>query len=172
MGTFKGIGSVEEFKRRYPNAELVDHTGPGRAVETPAPRVEKLVEPGVGIVEGKLVAFIPCVTRSEANESKWTRKMSRKLSAKRAVRETLGPHLMLLVPFAEAYHQGQALKVVLTRLGGRTLDRCNLPTSMKAVEDMIAGALLADDGSPQWHVSYEQEPGEVGVKVEIELWER
>jgi hypothetical protein len=163
----------KELERKILSMPGVVVCGPGSLVQTPAdhiPEVKEMVEPGVGIVGGTLVAFIPCVTRSEANESKWTRKMARKLSAKRAVRETLGPHLAMLVPFAEAYHQGKALRVVLTRLGGRTLDRCNLPTSMKAIEDMIAGALLADDGSPAWHVSYEQEPGAVGVKVEISLF--
>ena len=38
-----------------------------------------------------------------------------------------GPHLSRLAPFGEAYHQGKALRIVFTRMGGRKMDRSNLP---------------------------------------------
>lgn len=130
----------------------------------------RMVDPGVAIIGTKLVIMLPVVTRSEANESAWHRKMIRKLSVKEAVRKTLGPHHGLLTPFAVAYHSGTALRVVFTRMSVRNLDRGNLAVSMKAVEDCIEGALLASDGSPLWRSEYEQEQGAVGVKVEIECW--
>lgn len=140
-----------------------------QAEPTEEPRETKLVEPGIVTVGNQLVITLPVVTRSEANESKWDVKMRRKFPARRAVRDTLGAAYASLVPFAEAYHAGRALRVVFARLGGRRLDRCNLPSSMKAVEDMVAGALLADDGDSRWHVSYEQDPGgPVGVCITIE----
>ena len=128
----------------------------------------KLVEPSVDLIGGTFVAVIPAITRSEANEPRWVKKMRRKLSTKQAVRQTIGPYARLLWPLAEAYHQGKMLKVCMTRLGGRRLDECNLPSSMKVVEDMVAGALLADDGDPRWSPRWKQSPGgEIGVVVEI-----
>src|SRR5580658_5789805 len=68
------------------------------------PGERKMVERSVEVVDGKFIAVLPVITRSEANESSWHRKMHRKLSGKAACRQILGPHLRLLVPFAEAYH--------------------------------------------------------------------
>lgn len=131
----------------------------------------EMVEPGIAIEANRLTILIPAVTRSEANESKWVKKMARKLSAKEAVRRTLGPHHAALSRYAEAYHAGKQLRVTFTRLGGRQLDRGNLAVSMKAIEDMIEGALLASDGSPLWMSFYEQETsGPTGVRVEIEVY--
>lgn len=131
---------------------------------------ETLVQPHVLVALGQFIAILPIVTRSEANEPAWQRKMARKMTAKRIFREAIGPHYSLLEPFARAYHSQKALRVRFTRLGGRKLDLCNLPTSMKAVEDMLAGALLADDGDPRWMVSYEQSlGGPVGVRIEMEV---
>lgn len=128
-----------------------------------------LVEPIVFAAGGVFTAYLPIITRSEANESAWYRKMKRKCAAKRVIREALGPHLGLLVPYAEHFHSGGALRVVLTRLGGRKMDRTvNNPNALKVVEDMIAGAMLIDDGDSRWHCRCEQEPGgPVGVRVEI-----
>lgn len=132
--------------------------------------VPKMVQPSVAFVGDKLVAYIPCVTRTEANESSWARKMLRKLPAKRITRETLGPYAGLLVPFIEAWHRGEALRVTFTRLGSRRLDAGNLPSSLKSVEDVVAAGLFADDGDPKWMARYEQSPGgEVGVRVEISV---
>jgi hypothetical protein len=132
---------------------------------------QEMVEFGIAIEKNRLTCTIPCITRSEANESKWHKKMARKLSVKRAVRESLGRHHAAFSTFAEHFHQGKPLRVVLTRLGGRKLDAlANLGASLKGVEDMIAGLLLADDGSPLWQATAAQEPGgPMGVRVEITI---
>lgn len=174
MSTFKGIDSIEDLKRWLPGATV----GEPAQEDQPEPAKPVLVEAGVAVsvnvatgeVES-LVALLPVVTRSEANESKWVKKMSRKLSTKRAVRETLGPHHDKLSPFALAYHAGRALRIVFTRLGGKRLDRGNISVSLKAVEDCLEGALLANDGDPRWRAEYKQEPGgAVGVRIELSVF--
>lgn len=169
MGTLKGINTIEQLKTLCPNADL----GGEEAAPAPRkPRALKLVESDVSEPTGGgwLVITIPAIVRSEANESAWHRKMIRKLSAKEAVRTTLGPRHGLLTRYAEAYHSGKALRVKFVKLGGRRLDRGNLAVSLKAIEDAVEGALLANDGSPLWLSSYEQEPGGlIGVRVEIEV---
>ncbi len=133
---------------------------------------QEMVEAGFAANSGCLTITIPCITRSEANESSWMAKMRRKLPAKRATREALAPCHGFLNRYVVAYHSDRALRIVFTRLGGRRLDKGNLPSSLKAVEDVVAAALLADDGSPKWHVSYEQIPGgPLGVRVEISVME-
>ena len=131
------------------------------------------VTPIMTIDGGKLTAVIPCILRSEANKNdKLRQKLKRKMSVKKAVKEALGPHCSLLAPFAEAFHSGKALRVCFTRLGGRRLDRGNLAVSFKTVEDILEGALLANDGSSLWNSSYEQEPGgAVGVRIELSIVE-
>ena len=136
-------------------------------------RTVHFVTPSVTIDGGKLTAVIPCILRSEANKNdKLRQKLKRKMSVKKAVKEALGPHAFLLALFAEAYHRGKVLRIVFTRLGGRRLDRGNLAVSFKTVEDILEGALLANDGSPLWQSSYEQEPGgPVGVRIELTIVE-
>lgn len=165
MSTFKGIDTIRDLQTWLP-ATVVSRTVPEKEEEK-----QPFAAPDVWISkEGRFFAIIPALTRSETNEPKWVQKMRRKLSAKEACRRTIGPYLALLVPFAKAYHAGKTLLIIFTRLGGRRLDPCNLPSSMKVVEDMIAGALLANDGSPIWQVTYQQEPGgQIGVKVTIEI---
>ncbi len=171
--------SIKDFQTRYPNATLVDQVT-GETIISPKKdctpcTVEsglKMVEPGVAVVDGVFVAMIPAILRSEANESQWHRKMLRKLSSKKAVRDTLGPHLAILLPYAEAYHAGKGLRAKFTKLGGRKLDvMANLGNSMKAIEDAVAWAMLVDDGDSRWHATPHYEPGElVGVRVEISIF--
>lgn len=165
MGTIKGIDTVEDLKRWLPNASI----GDSPIVPIRNARSKDLVCPSVSVQGGVFVALLPIVTKSEANESAWVKKMSRKASAKKTVREVLGPSWHLLKLFTAAYHNGNAIRAKFVRLGGRKVDPCNLSTTMKSVEDMIAGAMLADDGDPRWHVSYEQEPDSdlAGVRVEL-----
>lgn len=145
---------------------------PTQATQLPIeePKDVKLIEPGIRLDAHRLEIHLPIATKGEANESKWTRKMNRKLSAKAAVRKIIGPHHRLLTPFAEAYHAGKALRIVFTRLGGRRIDLGNLSVCFKAIEDCIEGALLASDGDPRWVSKYEQSPGPgpMGVRVVIE----
>jgi hypothetical protein len=121
--------------------------------------------------ELKFIANIPAMTVSEANRGgKLHLKIKAKVSVKEACRQTLGPRASLLAPFTEAYHAGKALRVKFTRLGGRTLDPANIGSACKTVEDMVAGAMLANDRPPLWNSSYDQEPGGVvGMRVEIEI---
>lgn len=140
-----------------------------------------LVEPGVAVIfrcdphvtpagNYTLIALIPIKTASEINGRDWRKRSGRSKASWNAVSRVLGPHLGLLAPFSEAYRSQRALKVTFTRLGGRKLDRSNLPTATKAVEDALAFMLGADDGDPRWHSSFEQEPGDVGVRIELELF--
>lgn len=140
---------------------------PIRAEVRRAAPVEEMVEPNAVFALGKADVMLPVVTRSEANESKWFRKMLRKVPVKRVFRECLGKHAMAFSVFARHYHNGGALRIVFTRLGGRKLDKSNLPSTLKTVEDMLAGMLLADDGDSRWQPSWEQEPGKVGVRIEM-----
>lgn len=120
--------------------------------------------------EGGPVWVLPIVTASEANCRQWQAKSNRTREARRIVSPALGKRIDYLAPFARAFHAGILIRVILTRLGGRMLDRgVNLPSSMKAVEDAVALMLGADDGSPLWDVQFEQEPEHTGHGVRIEL---
>jgi hypothetical protein len=112
---------------------------------------------------------VAVATASETNErSKWSRN-SRTIAARRAVSRLMGATLAKLAPFAEHYHRGGTLSVLLVRLGGHRLDRSNLPAALKAVEDAVALMLGADDGDPRWDADWQQEPGPgpVGVRVAL-----
>jgi hypothetical protein len=141
----------------------------GSVEPAPAPKAKpELVEPSVILAGGKLTAEIPVETVSEINDRKWKARSRRTGKAWKAVSRTICPHLILLASFAAAYHRGQALRIVFTRLGGKRLDRSNLPTALKATEDSVAYLLGADDGDPRWRAAWEQQPGgAVGVRVEI-----
>ena len=140
--------------------------GPEELLERCKP---ELIEGGIALVDGTLVILVPVATVSESNGREWRKRSNRTKRARKALADVLGPRLGLLAPFAEAFHAGIALRVVLTRLGGRKVDRTNLPGCVKAVEDHLSRAMLADDGDPRWWVEYAQEPGvgPVGVRIEI-----
>lgn len=110
---------------------------------------------------------IPVETASEANGRDWRKRSKRSDGAWRAVSRAMGPELRALAAFAEAFHDGFPIRVQFTRIGGRRLDRSNLPTALKAVEDAVAFMLGADDGSPLWCAEWQQRPGgdRVGVMV-------
>lgn len=113
---------------------------------------------------------LPLHTASETNHRDWRARSRRTKAARRAVSEAFGPRLGWVAPVADAYHAGRPVRVALTRLGGRRLDPTNLPAALKAVEDAIAAAMGADDGSPLWRVSHDQEPGgPYGVRVVLEV---
>src|SRR5688572_21138176 len=52
-------------------------------------------------------------TASEANTRGWQSRASRNHAAKKAVCAALGRHLSHVVKFAEAYHRGQTVRVIL-----------------------------------------------------------
>lgn len=130
-------------------------------------RPPALVEAGFARAGEAAVFTVPVVTVSEANQREWRGRSARTGLQRRAVSKVLGRHLAELVPFAEHYHGGGRLGVRLVRLGGRPMDRlANLGASLKAVEDMVALAVGADDGDPRWLAWADQEPGgPAGVRI-------
>lgn len=118
---------------------------------------------------GGPVWVVPLKTVSEANQRGWHGKANRTTQARSAVCKALGAHLRHVVPFAEAYHRGEVVKVIITRIGGHGLDRmANLGSAMKAVEDAVALLCGANDGAANWHARAEQKPGgPMGVMIEL-----
>ncbi len=111
---------------------------------------------------------IPLETRSEINLRQWQKRSKRTDAAWSAVSKAFGPHLAYLVRFASDYHAGLPVMVKFTRLGGRRLDRSNLPTALKAVEDAVAWLMGADDGAVNWRAEWEQEACDgCGVRIEF-----
>jgi hypothetical protein len=113
---------------------------------------------------------IPCEVPSLANSRDWRTRNRVTQAHRRAVSRALGRHLTTLAYYAEHYHRGGVLRVTLTRLGGKALDRtANLPAALKYIEDAVCLMLGADDGAANWVCRCEQEPGgKVGVRVTIE----
>ena len=69
-----------------------------------------------------------------------------------------GPRLYYLMAYGYHYAKGLPIYITFTRLGGRKLDRSNLPTATKA------------DGDPRWIASWDQEPGgPMGVRITLSL---
>lgn len=98
------------------------------------------------------------------------KRIGRSGSERKAVCHALAAHLRALCPFTEALASGKAVRVSLTRLGGRALDpHDNLPSSFKYVLDSLCLFLGIDDRNPALHVKYDQKPGgAVGIVVTLE----
>lgn len=118
---------------------------------------------------GGPVWVVPLKTVSEANQRGWHGKANRTTQARNAVCKALGMHLRHVVPFAEAYHRGEVVRLVLTRLGGGRLDALsNIGAALKASEDAVALLCGANDGAANWHAKAEQKPGgPMGVMIEL-----
>jgi hypothetical protein len=111
---------------------------------------------------------LPIETASEANGREWRKRSNRTQAARKVVSEAFGRSLVWVAAFADHFHRGGGLRVVFIRLGGRQLDRSNLPVALKATEDAVALMLGADDGDPRWRAEWHQEPGgAVGVRIEL-----
>lgn len=138
-----------------------------RERKPPAP----LVEPAVARSRGRVAVTVPVRVESEANAGGTLRAaLARKASVKRAVFLALAPHWRAWGPFGDRLRAGAAVRVRLVRIGGRMLDRANLPRAMKSAEDALATMLGASDGSPLWCVEWAQEPGDLyGVRIELSL---
>lgn len=114
------------------------------------------------------VWIVGVLTRSESNERKWQDKSNRTKAARAAVSKCFGKSLPSLAQFAEHYHAGGSLRIVFTRLAPKRLDRGNVSTALKAVEDALALMLGADDGDARWLATYAQETSErYGVRIEL-----
>lgn len=144
---------------------------PAKAVKIKHKLRAEAFTPPPGSFVGPVSFVVPVYTTSETNERDRHKKNARTVSIRTAVSRTLGKYLKYLVPFAEAYHSGQTVRVLFKRLGGQGLDRmANLGPSMKAVEDALALMMGVDDGSPKWKAACDQEPGgDYGVLIVLSL---
>ena len=110
---------------------------------------------------------MPIRTYSEANQrehymAKARRAKAQRLQSALLLRHHFGRRVDLLA-------DPQAIRVTLTRLGARKLDKDNLAGSFKHVQDGVADWLGIDDGSPILRWEYAQETGRrYGVRVRIE----
>ncbi len=106
---------------------------------------------------------------SLANSREWRLRNRVAQSHRKAVSWSLGSALYDLAPLATRYHLGGKVRVTLTRLGGRALDRHdNLPAALKYVLDAVCLMIGADDADPRLLVAHAQEPGGgYGVRIEI-----
>lgn len=130
----------------------------------------RLVAPSLTVYEEQLVAVLPIETASEINLRSWRGRSKRTDAAWRTVSRLFGMNLGRVAYFASCYHLGATLRVTFARLGGRKLDRSNLPTACKATEDAVAFMLGADDGDDRWQAEWDQFPGgPCGVRVRIEV---
>lgn len=165
--------------RMLADGSAVDTTPSGKH-PTAGPEVRKakkkpeLVAPDweyVGLSGNKIAFTLPILTMSETNERGWHGKSRRTQQARRIVSKAFGKLMREVSPYAEHYHEGNPLRVTMTRIGGHKLDPgVNLPASMKGVEDAVALALGADDGAENWLPVFTQEPGpgKQGVRITLE----
>lgn len=143
--------------------------------QTPAPAaLVPEADDGGGLVLPVFVPpgtwVVPIRTASEANLRDWRGRSNRTKAAREAVSSLFGKTLDRLAVFALHFHAGGVVRAKFTRLGGRTLDRSNLPISMKSAEDAVCLMMGVNDGDPRWDVSFAQQPGgQIGVRVELEL---
>lgn len=97
---------------------------------------------------------LPLQIISEANSrDHWRKSSARKKEHRAIARAVLQQH-------ARPMHEG-AVKILLTRIGPRTLDDDNLASGFKACRDGVADWLGIDDGSPRLAWSYTQAKGAV-----------
>jgi hypothetical protein len=166
-----GMKLPPELERQILNTPgvVVTYAQPLTLPSPPEPKAVQLIEPGIALVKGMVTLLVAFQSVSETNQRDWKARSRRSGMAWRAIREAIGPHLGLLEPLCLHYTQGGALRVTFTRLGGRMMDRSNLPAAMKGLEDATAYCLGADDGHPAWHSFFEQQPtSPVGVMIQIE----
>ena len=112
------------------------------------------------------------VTKSEQNQrGHWSKHHGRKQSHRAAVADLFSRNLRHLVPYAEAFHGGQALRLTFTRLAPRSIDRSALGAAMKWIEDAVAEFIAGGhDESQRWLPAWEQEKSErYGVRIQLEV---
>ncbi len=110
---------------------------------------------------------LPIEVKSESNlREHWAQKNRRKNEQSFIVRTLI--KCSSLVRWQQAFQKGP-LRITFTKLGGRRLDRSNLPVSFKGIEDTFAWLMGCNDGHGNWRPAWEQEPGgPVGIKIRIE----
>ena len=111
---------------------------------------------------------LPIETASESNGRDWKARSNRNKEARRIVSREIGSRWEFFHRFPVAYHRGERIRIVFTRLGGRRLDRANVGPALKGLEDAVALMFGANDGDCRWDASFEQQPGGLkGVRIEI-----
>src|SRR4051812_3634092 len=100
----KTLAYIAEHGKEGPRLSL-----PGVEPEPEPKTPPALLDASVSLQGAVLVCVFPIGAKSEANERGWKGKARRAKDARAIVSRTLGPHLALLAPFAEAYHKGEAL---------------------------------------------------------------
>jgi hypothetical protein len=115
--------------------------------------------------------WIPVETKSETNMRDWKARSNRSDKAWRAVSKAFGPCLYTIAMVASHLHQRKAnVHCKMTRLGGKMLDRSNLPSALKHVEDAVCFFLGIQDNDPRWCPEWDQCTDEkVGVKIELSV---
>jgi hypothetical protein len=109
------------------------------------------------------------VTKSEANTrehhmARWRRFKVQRFKVAEALKPFAGP----LAAFGrEVAHHAAPLRIVLTRIGPRTLDTDNLGGALKAVRDEVAEWLGINDGNPRLDWKPDQRRGEDGVIIAV-----
>ena len=149
--------------------QVMAHAKPKRKAKKPIVFVEPVVCFHMNILYMKL----PIETKSEINLRSWRCRAKRSKTARNVVGNYFPQDAATF--FRLKWITGHGLRITLTRLGGRKLDRSNLPTALKATEDGVAEMIGANDGDERWQASWHQEPGgPVGVRIEVEVadgWE-
>ena len=111
--------------------------------------------------------LVEVATVSEANKRDRFGKQDRKAAQREAAYEAVAVALGAggVIPSKGPWF------VRLTRRASTRLDKGNLPSALKAVEDQIAACVGVDDGSPLYEPEYEQEPrGKRPEAVLVEVW--
>ncbi len=112
---------------------------------------------------------LPIEVRSESNlREHWTMKNKRKREQQMLIKMIFHGKRQCFERWKKAYAAGP-IRITFTKLGGRRLDRSNLPVSFKGIEDAFAWLMGCNDGHEHWIAAWEQEPGgPVGIKIRIE----
>ncbi len=112
---------------------------------------------------------LPIEVRSESNlREHWTKKNSRKHEQWTILKMLFVGRRQCFERWKKAYAVGP-IRITFTKIGGRRLDRSNLPVSFKGIEDGLAAIMGCNDGHDHWQAAWGQEPGgKIGIKIRIE----
>lgn len=114
-------------------------------------------------------------TVAEVNARAWRKRSNRTQAARKAVSWLFAKHMDVVARIAHYIHHSgkfnspKSLVINYTRLGGKQLDRANLGTATKAVEDSVCMCLGIDDGDIRYYGDYHQNTthSKTGVRIEI-----
>lgn len=113
-----------------------------------------------------MTVFVPLKTVSEMNAREhWSVRFRRKKEQQKAVKYAL---IFAGVPVV----MDGPVSITLQRIGGRRMDKDNLASSMKHVQDAVAKHLHMDDGDERIAWEYRQKPGGGTRGVSIEFDEK